>query len=365
MLNVVIPMAGAGTRFYKNGIVEPKPLINVLGKTLIEHSIDSFNVPARFIFITRTFEKAEYNHQLSRILKDKRPESVEIKLDKITNGAAESVLAAEKYIDNNDPLIIYNCDQIIKWNPDDFLKFTKKHKPRAALVLYKSSDPKNSFAEIYNDKISKVVEKDPISNHALIGFHYWAHGKDFVKSSKSLLETFLSQGKKECYISETFNHLDDKNILPYYLENNVYISLGTPHDVSRYIGQVKEFESNRPKTLFIDLDGTVLKHFHTISDVQTKEPELLSGVVEKINEWDSQGHKIIFVTARKESTRLITEQQLRKFGLAWDQIVMDAGGGERYLVNDKLYASDKNRAVAVNVVTDQGFQTVDWKQYDL
>lgn len=364
-MNIVIPMAGTGSRFQKSGIKTPKPLIEVLGKTLIEHSIDSFNVPGKFIFITRTFERAEDNKRLSEILKEKRPESVEIKLDHITTGAAETVLAAQKYIDNTQPLVIYNCDQIINWDPQEFLKFVKKHKPKASLVIYKNSDPKNSFAEIYGDRILKVVEKNPISSHALIGFHYWGNGKDFVSSAKDLLENFRSQGKKECYISETFNHLGDKNILPYYLEDNIYISLGTPHDVAKYIGQIKEFKTNKPKTLFIDLDGTIIKHLHTISDVQTKDCEILPGVVEKINEWDSQGHKIILVTARKESTRLLTEQQLRSFGLAWDSLIMGVGGGERLLINDKLFKTDKDRAIGINVVTNEGFSSINWGEYDL
>jgi NDP-sugar pyrophosphorylase family protein len=358
-------MAGAGSRFFKNGITTPKPLIEVLNKTLIEYSVNSFNVPGRFIFITRTFDDAEHNKQLTHLLKKLRPESIEIKLDKVTNGAAETVLAAEKYIDNNDPLVVYNCDQIINWNGEDFLKFVKKSKPRAALVLYKSKDPKNSFADLYGDTVLRVVEKQAISDHALIGFHYWQHGKDFVNSAKDLLENFKAQGKKECYVSETFNHLKDKNILAYHLNDNAYISLGTPQDVSRYIGQVKEFDTEKPKTLFIDIDGTVLKHMHTISDAQNAEPEILPGVVEKINEWDSQGHKIIFVTARKESTRHITESQLRQFGLAWDMLIMGASAGERLLINDKLYDSYKDRAIGVNVITNQGFQSIDWSKYKL
>lgn len=365
MLNIIIPMAGAGTRFFKDGITTPKPLIEVLGKTLIEYSIDSFNVPGRFIFITRTFDNPEHNRRLSHILKEKRPESIEIRLDKLTNGAAETVLAAEKLIDNNSPLVIYNCDQIINWDSSDFLKFLKTSKPKASLVLYKSKDPKNSFAEVYGDKILRVVEKDPISEHALVGFHYWMNGKDFVSSAKNLLENFKSQGKKECYVSETYNHLADKHIVPYFLNDNVYVSLGTPHDVAKYVGQYKEFNLEKPKTLFIDLDGTVFKHLHTISDVQTNEPEILPGVVQKINEWDSQGHKIIFVTARKESTRQITESHLRKFGLAWDMLIMGVASGERLIINDKLYESHNNRATAINVITNQGFQNINWSDYKL
>ena len=364
-MNIVIPMAGLGSRFARAGVNEPKPLIEVLGKTLIEHSVDSFNVEGRFIFITREFDNPEYNVQLSALLKQLRPESIEICVKTVTSGATETALLAREYLDNSDPMVIYNCDQLINWDAQDFLKWLEQKQPDAALVLYNSIDPKNSFAEITAGHITKLVEKQAISNHALIGFHYWARGADFVSSADLLIDKFREEGKPECYVSETFNYLDNAKILPYHIADHVYVPLGTPEDVARYVGKVKEFKTAKPKTLFIDIDGTVLKHMHSISDVYEEPPEVLPNVVAKINEWDSHGHKIIFVTARKESTRDITEQQLRQFGLAWDQLVMGVGGGTRVLVNDKLNKNDLDRAIGVNVVTNEGFGSVSWEDYDL
>ena len=114
-MNIVIPMAGLGSRFAKVGVNEPKPLIKVFGKTLIEHSINSFNVEGRFIFITREFENSPYNDELSALLKELRPESIEIRVKKVTSGATETALLASEYINNEDPLVIYNCDQLINW----------------------------------------------------------------------------------------------------------------------------------------------------------------------------------------------------------------------------------------------------------
>jgi NDP-sugar pyrophosphorylase family protein len=357
-------MVGLGSRFQKEGYTLPKPLIEVLGKTLIEHSINSFNVDGKFIFITRDFHNDEHNNELSKILKKLRPESVEIRLKRITSGAAESALAAKELIDNNDPLVIYNCDQYIDWDPEEFLKIINKKKPDAALVLYHSKDPKNSFAEIIDGRVTRLVEKQAVSDHALIGFHYWAHGEDFVASAEQLVDNFRAERKTECYISETFNYLKDKNIMPYHVGNNVYVPLGTPEDVAKYVGKVKEFTNDKPKSIFIDIDGTILKHMHTISDVYHTEASVLLGVIEKLNEWDSQGYKIILTTARKESTRQLTEDQLRKFGIAWDFLIMGVGG-RRYLINDKLSVKDKDRAVGINVITNEGFKTVNWKELDL
>lgn len=365
-MNIIIPMAGAGSRFQKTGVKDPKPLINVLGKTLIEHSIDSFNVEGRFIFITREFDDPADNEKLSAILKHCRPESIEIKLTAMTSGATESALFAKELIDNDDPLVIYNCDQLINWNPDDFLNFLKDKNPDAAVVLYNSKDPKNSFAEISDGVITNFVEKKAVSNHALIGFHYWAKGCDFISSAQKLIEYFRVNGSPECYVSETFNYMDTSQVkLPYHIANHLYIPLGTPEDVSKYIGKVKEFNTDKPKTLFLDIDGTLLKHQHSISNVYNNPAEILPGVVEKINEWDSQGHTIILVTARKESTREVTEKQLREFGLAWNTLVMGVGGGQRFLVNDKLNESDVNRAVSINVITNEGFNSISWDDHGL
>ena len=365
LINIIIPMAGSGSRFQKAGIKNPKPLITVLGKTLIEHSIDSFNVPGRFIFLTRDFDNPEDNVVLSKLLKEKRPESIEIKLTALTSGAAESALFAKELIDNDNPLIIYNCDQLISWNSKDFLNFLKEKNPDAAVVLYNNKDPKNSFAEITNGVITKIIEKQAISDHALIGFHYWASGRNFVSSATMLMDNFRTIGLPECYISETFNYLSNQTILPYHIADNLFVPLGTPEDVSKYIGKIKEFGTDKPKTLFLDIDGTLLKHQHSISDVYIQPAEVLPGVVAKINEWDSQGHTIILVTARKESTRELTERQLRQFGLAWNHLIMGVGGGTRFLINDKLNQSDIDRAVGINIVTNTGFVPTSWGDYGL
>ena len=239
-------------------------------------------------------------------------------------------------------------------------RFFKIKNPDAALVIYDSQDPKNSFAEIKNDKIIRLAEKQVISNHALIGFHYWKQGVDFVNTAQILIDTFRQNGKKECFISETFNYLKNKNILPFHIPNHNFIPLGTPEDVYKYIGMEQEFNHPKAKTLFIDIDGTILKHQHTISDVYKQDAKILPGVVEKINYWDSRGYRIIFVTARKESTRDLTVKQLTSFGLAWDQLIMGVSNGQRYLINDKLSDQDPDRSIAINVITDQGFKTTDW-----
>ncbi len=360
-------MAGLGTRFKNEGFDLPKPIIELNGKTLIEHSVSTLGVKGKYIFITRKFENPKWNEILSHKLKELYSDSIEIILESPTKGATETVLFAEQYINNDEPLIITNCDQITDWDVDEFNDFISDKDLDGVVVTYSSNNPKNSFALIEKGVITKVIEKNPMSNTALIGVHYWKRGSDFVKSAKQLINDFQTVGRPECYISETYNYLinEGKIIKNFHIPTNQYISLGTPYDLKVYQGKLKEFYTEKPKTIFCDLDGTVLKHLHRFSDLIDSNPQVLPGVIEKINEWDSLGHKLIFVTARKESARKMTENHLTKLGLCWDQLIMGVTSGERILINDKLNYGNPNRAIGINIITDQGFELTNWEDFGL
>ncbi len=366
-MQVVIPMAGAGSRFARQGNLTPKPLIQVQGRTLIEHAVKSFDVDAHFIFVTRKFDNPAHNQQLSDLLKSIRPEHTEIQLNQISQGASDSVLAAEHVINNSEPLVIYNCDQIFQWDPQEFLTFVNTNMCYGAVVLYNSQDPKNSFAQIDQGRVTQVVEKKPVSDHALVGFHYWRRGADFVSSAHQLKKEFIQSGRPECYVSETYNYLIQAgaHIAPYHVASHVYVPLGTPEDVTTYVGAQNEFYSDKPKTIFCDIDGTVLVHLHKISQVMQHEGEPLQGVREKFDEWDSKGHHIVLTTARKESARAHTVKQLAHAGICYDQLIMGITSGVRVLINDKKHTQDVDRAQSVNVITNAGWHHMDWKKSGL
>ena len=366
-MNIVIPMAGLGTRFANEGFELPKPLIETHGKTLIEYSVSSLGISGKFIFITRKYDNPQLNIILSKRLKEIAPDSVEIQLDKPTRGSVETALAAKKYINNSSPLIITNSDQITDWSAEDFIEFISNPNIDGVVVTYPSTNPKNSFAVVEDNHVVKLVEKNPVSDIALIGVHYWKEGQTFVKSAEKLLDSFEKEGRPECYISETYNYLIEwgMKIKHYPISANEYISLGTPYDLKIYEGKVKEFHTEKPKTIFCDIDGTILQHVHRFSDITELEPQLLPGVREKFNQWDSQGHKIILCTARKESAREITEKHLKQLGLCWDQLIMGLTSGHRVLINDKLNINHPNRAHEVNVITNGGFNNINWESYKL
>lgn len=367
-MKIVMPMAGMGSRFTVDGYDLPKPLIVVDGKTLVEHSVESLGIEGDYIFITRTFDNEKHNEELSRILKKLKPNSTEIRIDRPTRGAVETAMFARTMIDCNEELIITNCDQILKWDSVAFMQESRKQDIDGSVLVFFSDDPKNSFAKI-NDRgmLTQIVEKKVISNDGLVGVHYWRRGSDFVRTGDRLIRDFVTTGKKECYISESYSYLieEGKNIAGIRIPNNQFIALGTPKDLSLYLGKIKEFYTEKPKTIFCDIDGTILKHVHCFSDLVDCIPTALPDVIKKINEWDSQGHRIILCTARKESARKMTEEHLTKLGLCWDILLMGMTSGCRILINDKLHPQDADRARAVNVITDMGFKLTKWSDYGL
>ena len=112
---------------------------------------------------------------------------------------------------------------------------------------------------------------------------------------------------------------------------------------------------NTPKTIFCDLDGTLVKHSNPI-DIQDPyfELQVLPGVHEKLIEWDIKGYHVIITTGRKESARESTIKQLQRAGITYDQLIMGFGGGDRILINDRKPNSDRDTAYAINLERNKG-----------
>jgi len=113
------------------------------------------------------------------------------------------------------------------------------------------------------------------------------------------------------------------------------------------------------KTLFIDIDGSIIKHKGNLSEMFLKDIEVLPGVLEKFNEWDAKGYKIILTTGRKECLRKITEDQLLKNGIFFDQLVMGLTRGERVLINDIKPNNDMSVATAIQINRNEGLKNIE------
>ncbi len=229
--NIIIPLAGDGKRFKYKGILTPKPLLKFRNKTLIENSIDSLKIKnANYYFIIKNYKEKKYNIKLKKLLKKYKPKKIII-LNKTLNGPVHSLLQVKK-IDNKLPLIIANCDQFLNWDVNDFIKFITNKKPDGCVLTYRSKNKKNSFVKTKKNIAIKFLEKKAISNHALIGVHYWKYTYDFFQSARKYVKKVNK--KKEAYVSETYNYLvKKKQIIVYELKKNQFCLLGTPDDVEK------------------------------------------------------------------------------------------------------------------------------------
>lgn len=207
MLNIVIPMAGAGSRFAKAGYADPKPLIPVHGIPMIKVVIDNLkpNIDHRFIFICQKEHVKLYG--LAEKLNHWAPNCSIVELDGLTEGAACSVLKAKHLINSDNPLMIANSDQYVELDINHYLKKLENENLDGLIMTMTANDPKWSFVGLaQNGLVTKVVEKQVISNEATVGIYNYTHGKDFVRAAEAMIDKD-ERVNNEFYVAPVYNQL--------------------------------------------------------------------------------------------------------------------------------------------------------------
>lgn len=238
-MNVLIPMAGAGSRFEKAGYTFPKPLIDVRGKPMIQWVVDNLNVEAKYIFIVQKSHFEKYN--LKETLNNFCPNNEIVQVDGITEGAACTTLLAKTFIDKDEPLIIANSDQFVEWNNEEFIYTSTTGDLDGNILTFKSTHPKWSYVKL-NDSgyVTEVAEKRPISDVATVGIYYWRRGSDYVKYAEQMIRKNI-RVNNEFYVCPVFNEAidDGKRIRTFNIEK--MWGLGTPEDLEYFL---KNYEVN-------------------------------------------------------------------------------------------------------------------------
>jgi len=232
-LNVLIPMAGAGSRFEKAGYTFPKPLIEVNGKPMIQVVVENLNMDANYIFIVQKSHREKYN--LDTLLNLISPNCNIIDVDGITEGAACTALLAKNLINNENPLFFANSDQFVEWDSNEFMYKMNESNLDGGIITFESTHPKWSFAKVDdNNLVTEVAEKNPISDNATVGFYYWKNGKDFVKYAESMIDKNI-RVNNEFYVCPVFNEAisDGKKIKNYRIDK--MWGIGTPEDLRYFI----------------------------------------------------------------------------------------------------------------------------------
>jgi HAD superfamily hydrolase (TIGR01509 family) len=236
-LNVLIPMAGAGSRFQQAGYTFPKPLIEVKGKPMIQVVVENLNIKANFIYVVQKEHREKYN--LDTLLNLITPNCKIVEVDGITEGAACTALLAKEYIDSENPLFFANSDQFVEWDSNEFLYKMNETNADGGIVSFRATHPKWSFAKIDEQGlVTEVAEKNPISDIATVGYYYWKKGSDFVKYAEDMIEKDI-RVNGEFYVCPVFNQAveDGKEIRTFDIPK--MWGLGTPEDLKEYLENYK------------------------------------------------------------------------------------------------------------------------------
>ncbi len=231
-MNVLIPMAGAGSRFEKAGFTFPKPLIEVDGNPMIQVVTENLNIDARHIYIVQKSHYEKYN--LKHLLKLISPGCEIVQVDGITEGAACTTLLAKEFIDNDEPLVMANSDQFIDWDSNEFMYSMEADDIDGGILTFTATHPKWSFAKLNEDGfVTEVAEKKPISNIATVGVYYWNKGSDYVKYAEQMIQKDI-RTNNEFYTCPVFNEAiqDGKKIKVYQIDK--MWGLGTPEDLDKF-----------------------------------------------------------------------------------------------------------------------------------
>lgn len=237
MLNIVVPMAGRGSRFADAGFTLPKPLIPVGGdKPMIRVVINNLRParPHRFIFLCLAEHLERYG--IAQQLQAWAPGCAVVPVATVTEGAACTVLLAKKFINNDDPLMIANSDQWVDININDYLQTMDDAQADGLIMTMWSDDAKWSYIRLDASGVpTEVVEKKVVSNEATVGVYNYRKGADFVRAAERMIAKNL-RVNNEFYVAPAYNGMIEGG------EKIVYHNVGCEYDGMYGLGIPSDLE---------------------------------------------------------------------------------------------------------------------------
>ena len=157
-----------------------------------------------------------------------------VTVDHITEGAACTVLLAEKYIDNEDALMIANSDQYVDTDINNYLAAMKDYD--GLIMTMPADDPKWSFIRYdENGFVTLVREKEVISDQATVGIYNYKHGSDFVKYAHQMIDKNI-RVNNEFYVAPVYNEMIEAGMKLVYCDVGVKMyGLGVPEDLNIFL----------------------------------------------------------------------------------------------------------------------------------
>jgi capsule biosynthesis phosphatase len=347
--NVIIPMGGLGERFSNEKFDSPKPFVKAKGKEIIFWVLESLkksNIDNIYIPYNKILKEFNFEEELIKNFPD-----INFKflcLEEDTKGASDTVykmlihMSKEERIKpfftvDGDTFYKINIKEIIKKNGNGIIYFKDYHKK-----------PIYSYIQFNEEKkLTKIQEKNKISDNANVGIYIFKDGDTFLEFYKELEELNV---EKEQYISKIFEMMLNKNIEinTFQIKKDNFICLGTPE-------QVIEFSYNNntsdKKRICFDLDNTLVTYPKKKNDYTSCLP--IQKNINFLNKLKEEGNYIIIHSARrmkthngnldlvKEDILEITKEQLLKFGIHYDELILGKPYADLY-IDDKAINAFKN-----------------------
>lgn len=235
MLTIVVPIGGGAKRFQERGYTFPKPLVEILGKPMIEIVAQNLapSEPHRFVFVARAEDLNRW--ALREVLDLVCPGCRIVPLRKPTSGALCSVLLAMEEIPAEGELLVANGDQFLEMAMDEFLSVARASQADGAIITFPSRHPKWSFAREEDGLVVQVAEKRPISEWATAGIYWFRSAADFLRAAeRSIMKN--AGIDDQFYVCPVFNEmiLEDKRVVTHRISREAMHSLGTPEDVEAF-----------------------------------------------------------------------------------------------------------------------------------
>ncbi len=226
-MNIILSMCGKGKRFLEQGIHLPKFLCAYNGAPMIYHTVETLGMKGRIHFIVKQEHLIDYPY-LEKMLLTLGDEIVILKDD--TEGAAQSLLAAESFIQNKQhPMVSVNCDQFMNWDGKSFQTTIEKNPETSYIVTFETNKDNCSYVKKENGKVVEVREKQVISNEATVGIYHWAKTEWFLRDAKQMIQDGMKDNG-EYYVAPVYNYTiqQGNNVDTYMLKPGEFNPVGTP-----------------------------------------------------------------------------------------------------------------------------------------
>lgn len=238
---IVVPMAGEGSRFKNDGWCVPKPFIEIDGKPMYATVLHNLGLQSKTILLTRTWDHIRVNS----IINKHTPTAKVVNVEKLTDGAASTVLLAKPLFNKRDSILVVNSDNIVKFDFVDMIQVCRSKDAAGAIVTFLDNDPKWSFAKINADGyVLEVAEKNQISNIATAGVYFWKYACDFVTDAESMIAKDI-RVNNEFYLCPVYNQTISAGKRIITVQAKKFHSLGTPEDLANYFSGHETYCTSR------------------------------------------------------------------------------------------------------------------------